>query len=152
MVFKRLLTTKVAIVLSLITVGGLGGSLASVEGSSAAVPAKVVTCGDAIAGVTDGPWTVVCSGTAVAGASVTLEVTPAGALRATATVTNTITGATISYVDVSFNSTGGTASLLVSQVGVPDKIIDVAATKAGGGVVTVKATETAPSSVRVAWY
>lgn len=153
MLFKRLAVTRMAVVASVITAGILGGLLISVGAPSPAVAARPVMCPDGTTGVTDGSWTVACSGVAAAGLTVKLGVNASGSLRVSASMTNVTSGSTISYVNVSFAATGGTATLLVSQTGLPNKIVDIAATKTGGGVTTVGATEsTLPNVVKVTWH
>jgi len=156
MLFKRLAVTRMAVVASVITAGVVGSSLVSVATPSPPVAARPVMCPDGTTGVTDGSWTVTCSGVAAAGLTVKLAVNASGSLRVSASVANVTSGSTISYVNVSFVATGGTATLLVSQTGLPNKLVDIAATKTGGGVTTVGATESTvpnlPNVVKMTWH
>jgi hypothetical protein len=115
-----------------------GALVLGVESSLGASPpvrnAKALTCPDGPNGVTDGPWTVVCSGTLSAGVTVKLSVASSGDVLKVAASAASTPGATISYSDVSFLSTGGSASLVVSQGGLSNKLVGIAVTKAVGGV------------------
>jgi len=146
MCFFRSAVTRLALVALVVAAGAAGGLVASV-GTSPAAAAKPLTCPDGSTGVTDGPWSVTCSGNTAAGLTVSVVVSSTGSLKVTATAPNA--GLTISYVTVSFLATGGEASLVVSQNG----LVTITVAKTGGGVTTTGASESPPPNVvKMTWH
>jgi hypothetical protein len=126
--FRMRSTLKRSLIASLLSVGVIGGLMVAMSGSPAVAASRSVTCPDNTTGVTDGAWTIVCTGQTAAGATVTI--TKAGTntldLKANSSSTSTFQSASASYNDsaASFSATLGSAGT--------NQTISVTVTNSGG--------------------